>query len=329
MAQLSNSPSQYTTLSLEARKSFALGLWFMDATGRPADLTGCSVTMVVKKQPFATTDASDATNLLTNSEAVIDDPLSGYALLNLQANELNIAPGTYPFVIVLTTSTGYSSLVVKGGVDILENPEFSSMNSVYISEQPQHTLEIVLRGMSFLDVRMGADAPPGMRWLRDTDAEKLELLHTASLMIPPGGMTGDVLRKASPADYLFEWVNPQAYDGTLNASGVSAGHAPVADGNGGWSWSSVAAEIPALPKPDWNAPVGTSAEILNKPELGSAALADTGDFAAAGHTHAGADIATGTVSNLRLPRVFGLLGISAGTSDPVGGTNGDIYLKIV
>jgi hypothetical protein len=38
-------------------------------------------------------------------------------------------------------------------------------------------------------------------------------------------------------------------------------------------------------KPDWNATPGDPDEILNKPTLGTAAASDTGDFAAASHSH--------------------------------------------
>lgn len=48
-----------------------------------------------------------------------------------------------------------------------------------------------------------------------------------------------VLRKQTNADYDFEWVEPQAYNGTLSAAGQTTGKAPVSDGAGGWTWVAV------------------------------------------------------------------------------------------
>lgn len=58
-------------------------------------------------------------------------------------------------------------------------------------------------------------------------------------------------------------------------------------------------DITAGQQADWSATSG-SAQILNKPTLGTAASASTSDFAAASHTHAATDITSGTLSDSRL-----------------------------
>ena len=59
MAYIGNSPTSETVLRLEARKSFALGLYIQDANGRPLDITDASIRLVAKKLPLRATDTND------------------------------------------------------------------------------------------------------------------------------------------------------------------------------------------------------------------------------------------------------------------------------
>lgn len=237
MAYIGNSPEQATILRLEARKSFALSLWFMDSNRRPADLTSATVRLVVKTPPF-TDDPGDGANLIEHDVAEFPDPTQGFARFELQASELNLAPGEYPYVIVLL-SDGYSSVVVKGYIAVEGNPEFSSMDSTYDDIQAPMGLDVILRTGASIDVICGAVVPPGFTWLSDADKAKVDSLSIAGNLLPEGGDTRQILAKASPADYDFTWADPQAFDGTLSAASVAAGRAPVADGTGLWSWAAV------------------------------------------------------------------------------------------
>lgn len=237
MAYIGNSPEQQTILRLEQRKSFALSLWFMDSNRRPADLTGCTVRLVVKTPPFAD-DPEDGANLITNDVAEFPDPTQGFARFELQAAELNLAGGEYPFVIVLI-SDGYSSVVVKGYIAVEVNPEFSSMTDLYDDIQAPMALDVIMRSGASIDVICGAVVPPGFTWLSDADKEKVDQLSVAGNLLPTGGDTRQILSKRTDADYDFTWADPQAFDGTLSAASVAAGRAPVADGTGLWTWAPV------------------------------------------------------------------------------------------
>lgn len=234
MAYVGNSPEQQTILRLEARKSFALSLWFMDSNRRPADLTGATVRLVVKTAPFAD-DPGDAQNLIEHSLAEFPMPDQGYARFELQASELDLEPAEYPFVVVLV-SGGYSSVVVKGALVVEANPEYSSMESTYDDAQPPSALDVVMRNQARVDVLCGTVVPPGFTWMSDADKAKVDSLSVAGNLLPPGGQVRDVLAKRSDSDYDFQWQEPQSFDGTLSAASVATGRAPVSNGSNAWSW---------------------------------------------------------------------------------------------
>ena len=325
MTYLGNTPGRTTVIQLEARKSFSLGLWFMDQGGRPADLTGSSVRLVAKACPIDVTDTDDSDNLIVNSTATIVDAAQGYCTFDLQASELDLEPTEYPFAVVLTTPTGYTSTVMKGVIDIQQNPDFTAMTSSYLppEELPSQTLEVVLRGISLIDVRLGHVPPPGFHWLSAADQDKIDQISMAATVMPAGGVPGQVLGKISETNYDYRWVTLQAYDGTLNATGIPAGRAPVSDGADSWNWGEVS------PTVDWALASGLPGSILNKPTLGTAAARDDAYFSQPGHKHDAAAVTSGVFVAARLPRVSEHLGFSSGSAAPTGGSDGDIYFQLV
>jgi hypothetical protein len=323
VAYIGNTPQQSTVLHLEQRKSYALMLRFMDMHRRLADLTNCTVRLVVKSLPLPTSDPGDGANIIVNSTATITDALLGECQFDLQSTDLDVAEGEYPYVIVLVTPGGYSIVVVKGVVAVLPNTEWSSLDSWYepgITTGSPIALEITLRGTNVLDVISSAYVPPGFTWMSQSDKDKLDGLDEASSLLPPGGTTNQVMGKASNADYDFRWITMQAFDGTLSAAGQPAGMGPLSDGLDGWAW--------AYPFVDWAAvDPGQAGYIHNQPVLGTAASADVESFAAAAHTHDGADIASGVIPAEHVPRLIDLDGVSYGTEVPTGGVDGDLYLR--
>lgn len=299
MAYLGNTPGAATIIQLEARKSFALGLWIQSPNGKPVDLTGCTLTIVAKTPDDAA--VTDNTNLLAaNANAIISSPKAGFARFELQASTLNLAPGEYPYAIVLRTREGYSSLIVKGVLDIQANTEFSSTGSMYSGINPTQSLNVLLAEANSINVFVGGQLPPGMNYVRDELLGNIESFDPdAVAMVPTGGVAGYVLTKTANTNYTMAWLpignGPFQLDATgqpknyvpaargddtwawaavgIDATGVTAGWAPVAQGDGTWRWASV-----TVPKPDWNAAAGNPAEILNKPTLGTAAAKAVGDF---------------------------------------------------
>lgn len=328
MAYIGNTPGQATILRVEARKSFSLGLWITDSHGRYANLAGCTLTIVAKSQPLDI--SSDATNLLAaNAVAAVPTPALGYARFDIQAATLDLLPAEYDYAIVLRTAEGYSSVIVKGLLDVQQNTEFSSTASSYSSVSPPQSLTVMLQGTNSINVVMGSQLPPGMNYVPDAVMDAIVDFDPDSIaLVPPGGTPGYVLTKNGVGDYSMTWLpvgnGAFALDATsqpagfvpaavgddtwiwaavgIDATGVVAGWAPVANGDGTWDWATV-----TTPKPDWTATPGAANEILNKPTLGTAAAAATGDFISA----------TALVSAMP--------GMHFQTTVPVSGTDGHLY----
>lgn len=124
MASLSNTPPQPTLLTLAARKSFSFTVQFLDSNDSPlpfTDTTTCSFT--IGEQAYS------ATPILSIQAATIL-PNTAIALFNLQASQLDLLPGIYPFEVVLLVE-GYSSIAINGELEIAESYEVGSLSQTY------------------------------------------------------------------------------------------------------------------------------------------------------------------------------------------------------
>ena len=144
MAKLSNTPKQALNFDLERRKSYAFQVQVKTEDGTPVDLTGCKLRFVMKEGSFDD-DPFDLLNVIVNSEAIIGDPTAGTASFAFQAAELDVPSSEYDYSIVLWTSDGYSTLMCKGLVNILENSESHSMHQMYSLASAASALELVMR----------------------------------------------------------------------------------------------------------------------------------------------------------------------------------------
>lgn len=298
MAYIGNTPGTSTVLRVEARKSFALGVHITDPSGKPANLSGCTLSIVAKKYPIDST--GDVSNLLAANSIAVLTPLEGYGQFNIQASTLDQKPGEYDYAIVLRTQDGYSSVIVKGLLVIEQNAEVSSVSMQYGLTQPPQSLTVQLLRQNSIKVFVGGQLPPGMNYVRDDVVAAIESFDPdAVAYVPEGGDPGYVLTKTGNGDYTMAWLpvgnGAFALDATgraagevpvalgddtwiwgavgIDATGVTAGWAPVANGDGTWSWAKV-----SQTKPSWTAPDGSDAEILNKPSLGTMAAQDTSTF---------------------------------------------------
>jgi hypothetical protein len=344
---LGNSTPTETVIRVEARKSFALGIWVTDRAGRPLDITGVTIRMVVKKTPLPNTGDSDTTNLLTNSEANLTDPAVGYAQLFLQASDLNHEPDEYPFALVMITE-GYSVVLAKGTFDIQPNSEYASVGDSYIGANAAEDITIAIEGQNVLTIRTGPALAPGAVSFMQADLVKLGGIEEGAQVndppeLPLGGAPLALLAKASPADRDVTWISHQSLPGgPLSAVGQPAGYSPISNGADAWSWGpAVPDEIDAdiivdgVTNKAYTAAEKTKLADLTKdytqldnlPTLGSAAAQDSSAFAAASHNHNASAINAGTMDAARLPRIGGILGNTYGTAAPTGGSDGDEYFQ--
>lgn len=229
MATLNNSPATETYLRLEARKSFSLGLWVKDHNGRHLDLAGTTITMVVRKTNFPKDTVDDSGNLIINSVANIAGPGIGFARFNIQAQDMNHRPGEYEYTVTLLDH-GYSSVLIKGILELVQNTEFSSAVETYDESALDSSLEILLKNQHVIHVRTGPTLAPGTTSFTDGDKSKLDGIEAGAeanvlsdwnapddsnqmilnkpvhLLVPPGGAVNSALLKKSEADGDTVWV---------------------------------------------------------------------------------------------------------------------------
>ena len=375
---LGNSPVENTVIRLEARKSFELGVWLTDTNERPLEIFDTSLRLVVKSLPLDQSDTSDATNLITNDEAQLVRPEVGYARFTLQASDTDHAPGEYPFAIVLLHE-GYSSVIVSGILEILTNTEFASVGEVYDPGNPPTSLVVALRERNAITVRTGPVLAPGTTSFTDGDKSKLDSIEPGaqlntpadwlalpgnpghilnrppSVGIPVGGSPGEALIKQSSLDGDAIWANIGSGGGGsgLDATGVSDGLVPTANGLDSWAWApppvlSVAgrggdivlnlddvadSSARLAMTPTERTKLGTLtatpawSSITGKPSFGTMALETATNYIQKAGINATTDFASGTVPAARLPKLSGLDGITDGTAPPTGGADGDYYFQ--
>ena len=209
MALISNSPREISTIEVEARKSFALMLRITDARDWPADLTQHQLRFVAAKL-----DRTGTPTIVLEREGLVTDALKGRAQVNLQAADLELVPADYPFSLTMTHE-GYSAVLLKGVLRVVENTEFASIHETYANAAlPQH-----------VDIQMRRQA--------DVHVELGNLLPADVLRIPGGGKTGQFLGKPDDDPLSMRWMDLQ---GGLNATGVPADQAPTSLGDGTWEW---------------------------------------------------------------------------------------------
>ena len=352
MSYLGNTPKSPTILRLERAKSFALALWIQDRSGRPLDISGSTIKIVMKKTVDPNiTDDSD--NLIVNSGANLADADIGYARFELQAADLNHSPGEYPYSIVMRDE-GYSIVLASGVVEILQNPESGSIAGIYTQDAMADSLVIALDGPKVLNVFTGPSLAPGTTSFTDADKEKLDGIQPGAQsvpenrLIPPGGNQGSVLTKlSSGVDYVVGWAQPSGGGGGgggIDPTGIPDGYVPTANGADGWDWEpadpvSISADIivdsaskvmmtPAERTKLTNlAYPPTWAQLTGKPAFGTASLLNTNQVLQPGGVDAATDVTAGVLNNARVPKVGALLGQSVGTAAPTGGADGDWYIQ--
>ena len=194
MTYVGNGPEDQTVLRLQARKSFALSLYIVDRNRSPLDISGCTITMVVRKNvPSSVVD--DSGNLLTNSTAVIVQAVLGWCRFELQASDLDFTAGEYIYTITLRYA-GFSSVIVQGPLELEQNTEFTSVGEAYVLSNATSTaLSVVLYEDKVLEVQTGPTLAPGQALFTKEDERHLDELYAYAVtagqtlnadMIPDG-----------------------------------------------------------------------------------------------------------------------------------------------
>lgn len=116
---LGNTPRKETNFAVEASKSFAFRMSFKDRKG-PLDLTGCAIRLVA-----ASGSARGQVEVLNKT---IEGGPSGIVTFKLQAADLALPPGSYPYDVTLIPNSGYSTPIVKGYIEVGSNTDLEDSN---------------------------------------------------------------------------------------------------------------------------------------------------------------------------------------------------------
>lgn len=166
MAKLSNSPTANSVLDLEQRKSFAFELVLVEPDGgRPVDLTGTTITFTLGRYVLPFTPPE----VVFEQAAIISDPTIGAAVIALQADQLDLTAGSYPFTITMVQG-GYSLVLVKGDVRLQQNPEQASAAVVYAPGDPVQGWLVELAGRNVIRVTTTSGVPLGLQVPGDVPA---------------------------------------------------------------------------------------------------------------------------------------------------------------
>ena len=136
MVAIRNTPTDTTILELEVRKSFALRVELFDRHEEEMSWRGLSATF--------TLGTLDPFEQLLNVNGL-------HGLFYLQARDLDLPIGAYPFSITLNAD-GYSLVIVKGEVQLRENTEVASTEHDYAGTAPSETLAVMLNQTTVLQV---------------------------------------------------------------------------------------------------------------------------------------------------------------------------------
>jgi hypothetical protein len=198
-------------LRVEARTSYALGIKFVKRSDRSAvDLTDAVVALTVK----APKRKGGALVVSQNAE-LVGDPSLGLTQFALQAEDLDLAAGEYPFLVTLVTGLGYSTPVIKGFLEILENTGDSTAE-VYPAISPSSNLAAYVESGDVVEVRI--DSVDGL-----TVAVSTMLVEAQELV------DGWLLAGASSANAAASSAASAAGSATAAAGSANAASASAAD----------------------------------------------------------------------------------------------------
>ena len=121
---LGNTPNRETSISVEASKSYAFGLRFVDVEDQPISVEGSVIRFV------ATEPVYQGSNEVIIKEASHVLDTAGFVQFEFQAEELALDPGSYNYDITLIPPTGYSTPLLKGSLNVGSNTD-TDVSNVY------------------------------------------------------------------------------------------------------------------------------------------------------------------------------------------------------
>lgn len=149
MGLLTNSPPPGTLLRLEQRKSFSLGVYLQLYDGHRADITGHLFNFIMAKAKHLGGD------IVVDEPLTVPNPLTGFCRLDLQALDLDLEGGDYDYSVSVITPEGYSGVLFKGIVEIVENTSLSTVGN-YAGDGLAESVTLTLQRNNSITLKVGA-----------------------------------------------------------------------------------------------------------------------------------------------------------------------------
>lgn len=207
---LTNLPNQHTMLRLAARKSFAVTVNFIDGVcDKPLNMEGAEIRLTIG-QTYPQTGV-----LLEKSPALLNGQ-QGFARFDLQATELDLPAGEYPYELVVVAS-GYSTIALRGVIDLEPSVDTFALNSTFANTSEPRTLVAYVRNNT-INVQPqfipapGQEGQPGPQGEPGDPFERIDITYDGS---------GRIL-SVEVVDQLTEYTyNPDSTIATDSRDGVT------------------------------------------------------------------------------------------------------------
>lgn len=168
---LGNTPQHPVDFFVERAKSFAFSVKVQFEDGTPFDFTGASVRCTIAEPRRL---GGDIVLLISGQDVGVD----GVRQFQIQASELDLTPGEYPYDLTLQTAEGYSVPLSKGVFAIGANVDVIDNNVFDFSDPDQWITFTIKNGATIKTVIKNSLALSSI-WVNGAPGELTELFKEA------------------------------------------------------------------------------------------------------------------------------------------------------
>lgn len=202
---LGNTPRTETNFAVEASKSYAFGIRFLRTDKSYVDMTKVEVRLVISESAYR-----GGSELVVATASPIH-PRSGTVQFRLQAEDLALNPGSYPYDITLIPASGYSTPILKGVFEVGSNADVDASN-IYAHVQSGSDITAVLDDSDLIEITI--ENIDGLYTLAENMISDFTTKVEADVAITKAQAAAAEASAILSADYareLREWLSSVGY----------------------------------------------------------------------------------------------------------------------
>ena len=212
MKRLGNTPAKLRNFFLDRGKSFAFAVMFVDKHDESLDMTGAQVRIVVEEPQHI-----GGAEVITKAAEEVDASV-GHFEFELQASDLLLEPGEYPYDITLVSASGYSSPTVKGLFVIGSNTDDNAGN-VYPGIDSSQGIRVVMDNGATL--KLCLDYAEG---IKGDQGDPGEIVVVETITGQPGTQAYVQDLDSSPGRAALRFTIPRGDPGGTTGAGGTTEH---------------------------------------------------------------------------------------------------------